>query len=245
MTCDLVIPALDERANVDDLFAALAPYRGVVIRRIVLADNGSTDGTAEAAGAHGAIVVREPRRGYGGACLKAIEWIADAPDPPDVLAFLDADLSDDPSAVPDVVEPIRRGEAEFVIGSRVRLADRGALTHVQRGGNRLACALMAVLAGGRYTDLGPLRAIRWPVLEGLAMADRTWGWTVEMQMKAAIVGIRTVEVDVPYRARSAGRSTISGTYRGAFGAGWKIIATILMLWWRRNRIAARYQTAAP
>lgn len=235
MRCDLVIPALDEAPNIDPLFDALDPLRaerGGPIRRVVLADNGSRDGTPEAARRRGAEVVREPSRGYGAACLAALAWIAARGDPPDVVAFLDADLSDEPAALASLLEPLRRGEAEIAIGTRPRLAEPGALSIQQRLGNRLACGLMALLTGRRYRDLGPFRAVRWTTLDRLAMADRSWGWTVELQMKAALMAIPVAEVDVPYRRRSRGRSKISGTLRGVAAAGTKIIATVLALWWR-------------
>jgi glycosyltransferase involved in cell wall biosynthesis len=233
---DVVIPALDERPNIDALFDALAALPDGTVRHVVVGDNGSTDGTDEAAEARGAIVVHEPQRGYGAACLKALAWIADQDEPPDVVAFLDADLADDPAALPDVIRPIAVGDAEVVIGSRVRLAEPGALNVVQRFGNRLACLLMSVLGGRKYTDLGPLRATTWPTLQRMKMADRTWGWTVEMQMKTALLDIPIAEVDVPYRRRPGGRSKISGTVRGVISAGSKIIGTILGLWWHRRRI---------
>ena len=238
MITDLVIPALDEEANIEPLFDALDGQRGL-IRRVILADNGSVDGTPEAAAARGAVVVREPHRGYGTACLAAIDWIRRDGEPPDVLVFLDADLADDPTALPRLLAPLEAGDADLVIGSRVRQAEPGALNAPQRFGNRLACAMIAVLGGRRFGDLGPFRAVRWPTLERLAMADRTWGWTVEMQMKAAILGLASVEVDVPYRVRRAGRSKISGTVRGVVTAGTKIITTIVGLWWRRRAITAR------
>jgi len=224
--CDLVIPALNEAPNVEALFEALRPLRGDVLRHVVLADNGSTDGTPEAAARHGAIVVHEPRRGYGAACLKALDWIGALDEPPEIVAFLDADLSDDPEALPTVIAPIRRGRAELVIGSRVKLADPGALNFVQRFGNALACRLIHLTTGRRYHDLGPMRAVRFETLQRLDMTDRTWGWTVEMQAKAALAGVATLEVDVPYRHRAGGRSKISGTVRGVVTAGTKIIVTI-------------------
>ncbi len=235
VTCDLVIPAYNEAANIDALFDALRPLRGAVLRHVVLADNGSTDGTAEAARRHGADVTTEPRRGYGAACLAAIAWLERLDEPPGIVAFLDADLSDDPGALPAVIVPIERGRADLVIGSRVARAEPGAISFVQRWGNRLACALMRLTTGRRYTDLGPLRAVRWEALRRLKMADRTWGWTVEMQARAALLGIPTVEVDVPYRRRAAGRSKISGTVRGVTAAGTKIILTILTVWWTHHR----------
>ncbi len=226
MPCDLVIPAFNEAPNIEALFEALQPLRGELLRHIVLADNGSTDGTPEAAARHDAIVVHEPRRGYGAACLKALDWIGALDEPPDIVAFLDADLSDDPAALPSVIAPIRKGRADLVIGSRVKLADPGALNFVQRFGNGLACRLMHLTTGRRYHDLGPMRAVRFETLQRLNMTDTTWGWTVEMQAKAALSGVRTLEVDVPYRRRAGGRSKISGTVRGVVTAGTKIIVTI-------------------
>ncbi len=235
MRCDLIIPAVDEAANIDPLFDALEPLRGGVLRHVVLADNGSTDRTPEAAARRGAVVVHEPKRGYGAACLKALQWIGDLDEPPEIVAFLDADLSDDPAALPSVLAPIEQGRAELVIGSRVKRAEPGALNVVQRFGNALACVLIRMTTGRRYHDLGPLRAVRFDTLQRLEMADRSWGWTVEMQVKAALAGIPTVEVDVPYRRRAHGRSKISGTVRGVVTAGTRIIYTIVALWWRRRR----------
>ena len=232
MRCDLIIPARNEASNIETLFDALEPLRGQVVRHIILADNASTDGTADAASARGAIVVHEPKRGYGAACLKAIQWIKQQDPPPEAVAFLDADLSDDPAALPTLLQPIERGEAQIVIGSRVRLADPGALNLAQRFGNRLACWLMALLTGRRYRDLGPFRALRWTTMQRLNMRDQSWGWTVEMQTKAALMRIPTVEVDVPYRPRTGGRSKVSGTFGGVVAAGSKIFWTIGVLWWR-------------
>ena len=236
MHCDLVIPALNEASNIDALFDALAPLRAEVVRHVIVADNGSTDGTAEAAAARGAVVVHEPKRGYGAACLKAIRWIEHQETPPEILAFLDADLSDDPAALPDVLAPIEAGRADLVIGSRVRLAEPGALSLGQRIGNRVACSLIRLLTGRRYHDLGPLRALTWTTLERLEMADQTWGWTVEMQTKAALLDIPSVEVDVPYRRRAGGRSKISRNLRVATAAGVKIFATIIGLWWKYRKM---------
>jgi glycosyltransferase involved in cell wall biosynthesis len=237
LICDLVIPALNERPNIDALFEELAPLREPasgqppLVRYVILADNGSTDGTDRAAEAHGAIVVREPRRGYGAACLKALAHLADLPDPPDAVAFVDADLADDPRSLPRLLAPLRSGEARVAIGSRRKRAEAGALNSVQRFGNGLACVMMAVLSGRRYHDLGPFRVATWEALKQLDMQDRTWGWTVEMQMKAALRDIPVIEVEVPYRRRRFGRSKISGTVRGVVTAGTKIIVTIIALWW--------------
>ncbi|MHC5023350.1 MAG: glycosyltransferase family 2 protein [Planctomycetota bacterium] len=241
MILDLIIPALDEEANIDALFDGLEPFRGdgagrPRLRNVILADNGSADRTPGLAAKRRAVVVHEPQRGYGAACIKALDWIRQKDDPPDVVVFLDADLSDDPAALPDLLAPLERGVAEIVLGARRARAEPGALNLVQRFGNGLACGLMRVLGGRGYTDLGPFRAARWTTLQRLRMADRTWGWTVELQMKAALLDIPTVEVDVPYRRRREGRSKVSGTIRGVIAAGTKIIATIVSLWWRRGRI---------
>jgi glycosyltransferase involved in cell wall biosynthesis len=234
--CDIVIPALDEAPNIDPLFDALDALPGSLVRHVVVGDNGSRDGTPERARARGATVVHEPHLGYGSACLRALAWIREQPEPPDAVVFLDADLAEDPAELPALVEPIRRGDVDVVIGSRVRRAEPGALNLVQRFGNGLACTMIAVLGGRRYSDLGPFRACRWGAFERLRMADRTWGWTVELQMKAALLGIASTEVDVAYRRRRFGRSKISGTVSGILRAGTKIIATIVAIWWRRDAI---------
>ncbi len=218
---DAIIPALNEESSIGLVLAALPPG---VIRRVIVADNGSTDATAAVARAHGATVVFEPRRGYGAACLKGIEAIA--ADPPEAVLFLDADLSDDPSEAVHVLRPILEGRADFVVGSRA-LGERepGALTPHARFGNWLATKLLRLLYGVRYTDLGPFRAIRYDALRNLAMADRDFGWTIEMQVKAARVGLRHAEVPVRYRRR-VGRSKISGTLKGSAQAALKILGTI-------------------
>ncbi|MBX3250747.1 MAG: glycosyltransferase family 2 protein [Myxococcales bacterium] len=218
MRIDVVIPALNEEAALPVVLAEIP--RGLV-RRVVVADNGSTDRTAQVAREGGAEVVHEPERGYGAACLRALAHLAS--DPPDVVVFLDGDASDRPSELDAVVAPIREGRADLVIGSRVRGAlEPGALTPQQRVGNAIACAALRVLYDARYTDLGPFRAIRWEALELLRMRDRNYGWTVEMQIRAARAGLRAAEVPVSYRAR-IGVSKVSGTLRGTLGASRKIL----------------------
>ena len=218
-----VIPALNEADSIGLVLADLP--RGLV-ERVVVCDNGSTDGTGAAARAAGALVVEEPRRGYGAACLKAIAALER--DPPDVVLFLDADRSDDAGEASAILAPILDGSADFVIGSRaLGGAEPGAMTPAQRFGNRLASALLRALYGAPATDLGPFRAIRWESLRSLGMRDRDFGWTVEMQVKAARRGLRTREVPVRYRRRAGGSpSKISGTVRGTILAGTKILGTI-------------------
>lgn len=225
MIVDLLIPARDEEESLPRLLADLSRQRAAPLRQVVVVDNGSRDRTASAARAHGAVVVSEPRRGYGAACLAGLAALRAAP--PDVVCFLDADGSDDPEDLPALFAPIVRHEADLVIGSRV-LGERepGALAPVQRAGNALATRLLALLFGARFTDLGPFRAIRWPALERLGMRDPGYGWTVEMQARALAAGLRCAEVPVRYRRRRCGRSKVAGTVRGSIGAGWKILFTI-------------------
>ena len=219
-----MIPARDEEPSLPGVLAAIPRAGdGWQVGEVVVVDNGSTDRTAEVARAGGATVVAEPRRGYGAACLAGLDRLRRAP--PDIVAFLDADGSDDPAELPRLLAPILSGDAPLVIGSRVRGAEPGSLTPVQRIGNRLATALLGLLFGLRATDLGPFRAARWTSLESLAMRDRDFGWTVEMQARAARAGWSVPEVPVRYRRR-IGRSKISGTVSGAVAAGWKILFTL-------------------
>jgi glycosyltransferase involved in cell wall biosynthesis len=215
----VVIPALDEEEAIGAVVAEIPRVAGEVI----VVDNGSRDRTAERARAAGARVVHEPRRGYGAACLAGIAAAPEA----DVFAFLDGDHSDDPRQLPDVLRPILAGEADLVIGSR-RLGRSAPGAHPWHAvvGTRLCVALMNRLLGTRATDLGPFRAIMATALRRLGMADRDFGWTVEMQAKAGRRGLRVVEVPVDYRLR-LGRSKVSGTLSGSVRAGAKIVATIL------------------
>jgi glycosyltransferase involved in cell wall biosynthesis len=221
----VIIPALNEEQSLPLVLGDLPPVR----QRIVV-DNGSTDATAEVAAARGATVVAESQRGYGAACLRGLDTlrqsIAEGAEPPEIVVFLDADYSDHPECLPELVVPIFEGRADFVLGSRL-LGQRqaGAMPPQSVYGNRLACFLMRHLFGVRYTDLGPFRAIRYDRLCDLQMSDRNFGWTVEMQIKAARQGLRVLEIPVPYRCR-VGSSKISGTLRGTVRAGTKILYTI-------------------
>jgi len=229
LTCAVVVPALDEEASLPLVLADLPRE----VDRVVVVDNGSCDGTARVAREAGAEVVREPRRGYGSACLKGLAVLAAAP--PDVVVFVDADYSDHPDELGRVVAPIAAGEADLVIGSRM-LGERepGALLPQARLGNALACTLVALLYGHRYTDLGPFRALRWSVIGRLELRDPGFGWTVEMQVKALRAGIRVAEVPVSYRRR-VGVSKITGTVSGTVKAGAKILYTVFRYARRASR----------
>jgi len=214
-----IIPALNEADAIGQVIAAIP---AACVTRVVVVDNGSTDATAEVAASAGATVVCEPERGYGAACLAGIAAARDA----DIVVFLDGDFSDDPSEMPALLVPIHDGNADLVIGSRVLgERERGSLTPVQVFGNGLATRLIRMVWGARFTDLGPFRAIRRDALDALEMSDRDFGWTVEMQVKAAEQGLNAIEVPVSYRRR-IGQSKISGTIRGSILAGTKILSII-------------------
>ena len=213
-----MIPALNEERA---LPYVLREIPRPPVRRVVVADNGSTDATAEVAVDNGAEVVHEPERGYGAACLRALAHLD--LDPPDIVVFLDGDYSDHPDELPSLIRPILEGRADVVIGSRATgRRERGALSPQQRVGNAIASTALGLLYGVRYTDLGPFRAVRWETLEHLQMCDRNYGWTVEMQIKAARQRIPYCEVPVSYRRR-IGVSKVSGTVRGSVYAGAKIL----------------------
>ncbi|MFO0030036.1 MAG: glycosyltransferase family 2 protein [Pseudomonadota bacterium] len=222
-----VIPARDEAAVIGTVvkgLLALDDGAGPRIAGVVVCDNGSRDGTAEVAREAGARVVREDMPGYGAACLAALAAIG----PCDIVLFVDGDGSVDPTDVPALLAEMARG-ADLVIGWRPRAWQQPhAMGWPQRMGNLIAVALIVVLFGRRFRDLGPLRAIRTRSLAALSMADRAYGWTVEMQVKALLAGCRIAEVPVHLRRR-VGRSKISGTWRGVLGAGTGIIGTVLAL----------------
>jgi glycosyltransferase involved in cell wall biosynthesis len=194
-----------------------------LVHEIIVVDNGSTDRTAARAAAAGARVVQEPRRGYGSACRAGALAAADA----DVLVFLDGDRNEDPRELPRVLGPVLAGEADLVIGSRVRGgAAPGALTPQQRVGNRVVTTLLRLLYGLSLTDIGPFRAIPARVLRDLGMEHETYGWPVEMVVKAARRGYRIAEVPVSCRPR-LGRSKVAGTLTGSLLAGYHLLFTTL------------------
>ena len=222
---DVIIPAYNEALSIAQVVAEIPAG---LVREVVVVDNNSRDDTAAVARAAGATVVREARPGYGYACLAGMAHIFARPaaEQPHIIVFLDGDHSDYPEEMPALLAPILRGEADMVIGSRaLGERERGAMLPQQLFGNWLATRLMRWLYEVRYTDLGPFRAIRAEALQQLQMQDKTYGWTVEMQLKAAKVGLRAVEVPVRYRRR-IGVSKVSGTVKGTLGAGYKILWTI-------------------
>jgi glycosyltransferase involved in cell wall biosynthesis len=214
----LIIPALNEAVVIGDVVAAVPP---ALVAEIVVVDNGSTDGTADAAARAGARVVREPRRGYGAACAAGVRALAaDA----EVAAFLDGDGSQDPRELPRVLEPLEHGTADFVLGARP--IGRHHPLHASLGSG-LVARLVSLRYGVRLTDVGPFRAIRAPLLRRLDMRDLAFGWPVEMVVKAAALGARIVEVEVSQGPRRGGRSKVSGTLTGSVRAGYGFLAAAL------------------
>jgi glycosyltransferase involved in cell wall biosynthesis len=224
----VVIPTHNEAEAIGRVLADLPAN---LVTEVIVVDSNSTDGTPDLARKMGALIVQEPRRGYGRACLTGIANSQD----PDVVVFLDGDYSDRPSELPILLAPIIEGRADITLGSRLGSNSiPGALPWHQAFGNRLAAVLITLLYGVKITDLGPFRAGRADVLRTLALEETTYGWAVEMIVKGAIAGFRIVEVPVSYHAR-IGKSKISGTVKGTIGAAWFILSRIVLYSFRRRR----------
>ncbi|HMK50659.1 MAG TPA: glycosyltransferase family 2 protein [Thermodesulfovibrionales bacterium] len=219
-TIALLLPARNEELALPPVFKNIPPE----IDYTLVVDNGSVDDTAAVARKHGAIVISEKKPGYGNACLAGIEAMTQMP--PDIIAFADADGSDDVSRLGELLAPLVNKHADFVLEKRVPV-NPDALSFQQRFGNRLATSLMRLFWGHTFTDLGPMRVMRWKTLKDLNMRDKDFGWTIEMQIKALQSGLSIREVPLPYRKRAAGRSKISRTLSGTLRAGTKIIWVIL------------------
>ncbi len=226
----VIIPAFNEEGAVGQVIKAIP--KGLV-EEVIVVNNASTDQTAAVAQRAGATVLLETRKGYGSACLKGIAYIRALPveQQPDIVVFLDADYSDFPEEMPKIVNPITIDNYDMVIGSRaLGQREKGSMTFPQIFGNWLATNLLYYLYDIRFTDLGPFRAIKWEQLLTLNMEDTNFGWTVEMQAKAAKKGLKCCEVAVNYRKRGAGKSKVSGTIKGTILAGYKILWTIFKYW---------------
>lgn len=218
----VIIPAYNEAASISKVIKDIPD----MVSEIIVVDNNSSDSTAREARAAGATVLSEERKGYGYACLKGMEHIGKQDLLPDIIVFLDGDYSDYPEQLPQIVNPIVEDDYDFVIGARVkRLRAKGSMTFPQRFGNWLATSLMKLFFASRFTDLGPFRAIKYEKLLALKMEDKTYGWTVEMQLKALKRKYTYIEVPVKYRNR-IGVSKVSGTLKGAIFAGVKILGWI-------------------
>ena len=216
----VIIPAFNEALSIGYVIEAVPNQ----VHEIIIVDNNSTDITKDIAKDKGATVLFEPKKGYGHACLKGIDYLAK--DPPDIVVFLDGDYSDFPEDLVSIIAPIVNKDARFVIGNRAKnLREKGSLTPQQIFGNALACFLMRILYKGTFTDLGPFRAIKYSKLLALEMQDKTYGWTVEMQLKALKKNYTYTEVPMKYRNR-IGVSKVSGTPKGAIFAGVKILTWI-------------------
>ena len=226
---DVIIPAFNEEEAIGKVLKAIPKS---LVREVIVCDNNSTDKTAEVAAANGATVLLEKERGYGNACLKGIRYLKAKAKQPDIIVFMDGDYADVPEEMTELVYPIIHENKDLVVGSRVLgNLEKGALTFPQRFGNRLAASLIALLYGYHFTDLGPFRAIRFSSLVAMDMKDKTFGWTVEMQVKAAKMKLNVEELAVSYRRRAGGKSKVSGTIRGTLLAGYKILWTIFKLYW--------------
>lgn len=223
---NVIIPVFNESGSIGHV---LSDIPGDWVEEVIVVNNGSTDNTAEVARSKGATVLLESRKGYGSACLRGMAYIQDKPaeQQPDIVVFIDGDYSDYPEQLPELVKPILEDGYDMVIGSRAKgKRIKGSMAPQQIFGNWLATNMIRILFRARYSDLGPFRAITWNALQTLQMRDTNYGWTVEMQVKAAKKKLRFTEIPVDYRPR-IGVSKVTGTVKGTVMAGYKIITTIL------------------
>ena len=223
----VIIPAYNEEKSIGNVINSLPK----VYDKLVVVNNGSDDSTGIIAKQNGATVLFEKKRGYGNACLRGIEFLKKSL--PDIVVFIDGDFSDYPQEIIKLIRPIEENKVDFVVGSRVKsLRKKGSLTPQQIFGNKLACFLLKILYESKFTDLGPFRAIKWNTLLDLNMIDKTYGWTIEMQLKVLRKKIPYAEVPVRYRNR-IGKSKISGTLKGTLLAGIKIISWIIKYYFKK------------
>jgi len=218
----VIIPAYNEEGSIGKVIAEIPTF----VSEVIVVNNNSTDNTSEVAKKAGATVVFQPNSGYGNACKKGMEYISEEKTKPDIVVFLDGDYSDYPEEMDKIVAPIIENNIDFVIGARVKkLREKGSMTFPQRFGNDLATTLMKLIFNSKFTDLGPFRAIKYNKLLALNMEDKTYGWTVEMQLKVLRKKFSYAEVPVKYKNR-IGVSKVSGTVKGAIFAGIKILSWI-------------------
>lgn len=226
-TAALIIPALNEEPVIGATLASIPPH---MFELVIVADNGSRDRTPDISAAAGAIVTREPERGYGATCLRALREV---PDHVQAVAFMQADSSEDAREALQLLTPIYEGRADLVLGSRtLGYAEQGSLHWRQRWGNDFLILMIRLLYGHQFSDLGPFRAIRLDALRALNMRDRNYGWTVEMQVRALRAGLRIIEVPVSYRPRLAGENKVSGHWWVSVKAGLKMLWVLLALRFR-------------
>jgi glycosyltransferase involved in cell wall biosynthesis len=225
----VIIPTYNEEGSITKVIHDIPN----IVDEIIVVNNNSTDNTAILAKKAGATVLNEPRKGYGYACLKGMDYLANQDIKPDIVVFLDGDYSDYPEELTKLITPIIEDDIDFVIGARVKhLREANSMTPQQIFGNWLATTLMKLFFNGRFTDLGPFRAIKYQKLMALGMIDKTYGWTIEMQLKSIKQNLTYIEVPVKYKQR-IGVSKVSGTVKGTIFAGFKILAWIFKYSFKR------------
>ena len=230
MRVSVIIPAFNEEKSIPYVLNDIPNF----VNQVVVCDNSSTDKTSEIAKNFGAKVVYEKKRGYGNACLKAITYLKNLKEKPEIVVFIDGDYSDDPKEMKKIIDPIVNEGYDFVLGARTKkLRDKHSMTAHQIFGNWLACLLMKIFFNSTFKDLGPFRAITWDKLLKLNMRDKTFGWTIEMQIKALMKNYKYKEIDVKYKKR-LGKSKISGTLKGSILAGKKILYLIFKYYFKKK-----------